>query len=448
MKRHIATAQRHVGRCMETQLALPSVVLLIFMFVFATAALADGPLPWQNTGSGNWGGVRKDLADHGVTFMAIEEVAIQYNTTGGIDTGVKLHNRFVGELNFQLEPLLGLRGSELMVSGASNLGGNINNDVGSIIGPTTIYRTNAFRLFELYWGQYFIDKQVFLKIGRQDVGDNFGSSPLLLDYMSAGYNSNLGAVFINQPVTTFTYPIATWGARVLIAPEDEDYNLKLAAYNGWPRTLDDADKHGAYFSLNLDESTFLLGEFEYMVNQDPGDQGLLGRYMITFMYDTGSFERLDQPGKEKEGNFGLYLLFDQMIFRESVPDHPPDNSANWKVGWHRKRLPTDQGLYIWGGVNTNPDKDINLVPWWVSGGIHYKGLIPGRPADRTGIGAYHGFSSSKTDLDDETQIEAFHRFQFTPWLVAGPHIQYYVNPGGSKDNDNALVLGLRLSAEF
>jgi porin len=114
----------------------------------------------------------------------------------------------------------------------------------------------------------------------------------------------------------------------------------------------------------------------------------------------------------------------------------------------KKSHPTGQGLYAWGVFVANPDDDINLVPYWVSAGLTYKGLIPSREADRLEIGFYHGFFSSDSGLDDETQIEVSYRAQFTSWLGIGPDIQYIVNPGGSPDAGNAFVLGLNLTAFF
>ena len=456
MQRYISAAQRHVGCCKETRLSLLTVILLTAYVIFATAAMADpspkaagGPLPWQDTGSGDWGGARADLADRGITFTVQEDLHMQYNTTGGIDTGGAIENRLVPELNVQLEPLLGLwKGSEFQVSGAWNWGQDINDDVGAIIGPSTIFRDTAVRLYELYLGQYFIDEQVHLKAGRLGLGPfEYGYSTLTYDYMSAGYNSSPGAFFLNQPVTTYAFPIATWGARVVIAPKDEDYNVRMGVYNGWPRDLARDVANGVDFSLNLDKSTFLISEFAYQLNQDPEDQGRPGNYKIGVMYDTGPFERFDQPGEEKDGNFGFYVMGDQMLYREPVPVLPPDHPANWKVGFKQSH-PTTQGLYAWANFVANPDDDINIAPYWVSGGLTYKGLFPGREADRLGIGFYHAFLSSDSGLDDETQIEAFYRYQFKPWLGIGPDIQYFVNPGGSPGSDNALVLGLNLSAFF
>ena len=455
MQPFISTTQRYVGFCKEIRRALLTVLLSGVCVIYAAAAVADpspeaagGPLPWEHVGLGKFdpGGVRAKLADHGVTFMMLYDFHAQYNATGGIDTGWGWESRLVPEINVQLEPLLGLKGTEFFVSGAWNVGEDINEKVGALLTPDTAFRETAVRLYELYVGQYLIDKQVHIKVGRLGLGVfEYCYSSLMFDFISAGYKSNPGGIFVNQPVTSYAFPIATWGARMVIAPEDEDFSLRMGVYNGWPRDLADADKNGVDFSLGLDKSTFLIGEFAYRLNQDPEDQGWPGNYKIGVMYDTYSFERFDQLGEETRGNFGFYVIGDQMLWRESVQDHPPDHPANWKVGFKQSH-PTTQGLYGWANFIMNPDEEINLAPYWVSAGLTYKGLFPGREADRLGIGFYHAFMSSDTRLDDETNIAAFYRYQFTPWLSFGPDIQYIINPVLSGGGDNALMLGLNLSA--
>lgn len=435
---------------MGSKRAILSALLSFLIVVFATSAIADpspkdvgGPLPWQNTGSGNWGGARSYLAEHGFTFLLQNDTYGQYNAVGGRRTGWGWENRLTIELNLQFEPLVGLKGSELQVSGAWNIGNSINDEVGSIIEPATIYRENAVRLYELYWGQYFIDKQVHFKIGRLGLGPfEYCYSVFMLDFMSAGYSSSPGGIFLDQPVTTFAFPIATWGARIAIVPKSQDFMVKMGVYNGWPRDLARGDANGVDFSINLNKSVFLIGEFAYQLNQDEEDSGLPGNYKIGFMYDTGPFTRFDRSGEEKRGNFGLYVIADQMFYRESSMEYDEGHPANWKVGY-RKSHPTDQGLYGWLSFIVNPDDSINIAPYWLSAGLTYKGLIPTREADRLGVGFYHAFFSPDIGLSDETQIELFYRCQITSWLGIGPDFQYFINPAGAS-NDKAFVLGLNL----
>jgi len=418
----------------QTQLALPSMLLMAWMCIFTTPATAQ-------TGNDSKAKRGTTLAERGITFVGLGELIGQYNTTGGIETGGALNFRIVGEANFKLEPLAGLKGSEIMISGALNYGEDINDKVGAIISLDQ-FRGDELRLYELYWSQFWADEQVNLKFGRLGMGPfEWGHTAYNNDFLSNAYQAASGGFYVNQPVVQFSWPIATWGARVLIEPKDEDYSVRLGVYNGWPRDLG-ADDNGIDFSFNLEESTFLIGEFNWKLNQDPEDQGLPGNYKIGFMQDTGPFDRFDDPGATKRGNSGYYIIVDQMVRREKVPgDLPDDHPANWKVGFHPSHpQPTDQGLYVWGGFIANPDKAINIAPYWVTGGLSYKGLFPGRDADRTGIGSYYAFFSSDTPLDYEFHTELYHHLQFTPKVNLSLDIQYIVNPGGL-GTPNALVVG-------
>ena len=48
----------------------------------------------------------------------------------------------------------------------------------------------------------------------------------------------------------------------------------------------------------------------------------------------------------------------------------------------------------------------------------------------------------------ETAIELNYAAQVTPWLLVQPLFQYYVNPGGTGNHENAIVLGARTKVIF
>ena len=416
------------------------ILALTFVCVFVTPAMADGPLPWKGSGSGDWNGQRTHVDDDfGLTFLWLQDVHAQQNVRGGISKGGAVEFRSVLEVNYQFEPLTPLKGSEIQVSAAWNVGGNVNNFVGALLGPTTTYRDSAIRLYELYWGQFFADKQVHFKIGRLGLGPfGFGYSALMYSFMSPGYNANPGGFYLNQPVTTFEYPVATWGARIKVEPKKQDFQIWLGVYNGWPRNLADGDKRGVDFTLNLKKSTFVLGEFWYKLNEDPEDQGLPGNYKIGGMYDSGPFTRLDNSQTQRR-NPGWYVTGDQMLFRERPPATPTD-PAKLKGGWKMSQ-PTDQGLYGFANFVMNPKKAINIAPYWVSAGVLYKGAIPHRDADQIMFGFYYASLSPESALDFEFQFEWYYALQLTPWFYMAPDIQYFKKPGGGQVKD-ALVMSI------
>lgn len=416
-----------------------SFLALAFVCVLATPAMAD-PIPWEGSGAGDFNGQRTRADDEfGITFWWLQDIHAQQNVQGGISKGGAAFSRSMLALNYQFEPLTPLKGTEFQVSAAWNVGGQINDHVGALLSPTTIFRPNAIRLYELYLGQSFADGQVKFIIGRVPVSDmTAGTTPLLLDFMSPGYDSNPGAFFLNQPVAAYLYPVATWGARIKFVPKKQDFEIYFGAYNG-TRGLDAADKRGVDFSLNLKESVYLMGEFAYKLNQDPEDPGLPGNYKIGALYDSFAFTRLDNSTQTENGNPGWYLVVDQMLFRERPPAAPTD-SAKSKSG-ERKTFPPDQGLYGFANFVMHPKKSINISPYWVSAGLVYKGPIPHRDADHVDFAFYYASLSPDSALSFEFQFEFIYRFQLTPWFMIGPDLQYFKNPGGGQVKD-AVVVGI------
>ena len=99
--------------------------------------------------------------------------------------------------------------------------------------------------------------------------------------------------------------------------------------------------------------------------------------------------------------------------------------------------------------NRNP---YNLV---MSGGLGARGIIPGRPLDRMGIGVYAMFASDDFQdaslilnelLDDELGFEAYYNFAVTPWLQVSADVQWVDQ--GISTSDDAWVVGSRLTLRF
>lgn len=420
--------------------AIFSILLFTLACGFPAAAVADGPLPWKESGSGDWNGQRTHLdEDIGLTFWWLQDITAQQNVSGGISRGGAAESRSMLEVNYQFEPLTPLKGSEIQVSAGWNVGTNVQDFTGSLLSSTGIWRPNNIRLYELYWGQFFADKQVHFKIGR------LGLCPFEAAYtalfatgdISNGYYCNPGGLYLNQPVASWVYPIATWGFRMKIEPKNQDFQFWVGVYNGWPRDL--PETRGVDFTLNLIKSTYVQGEFWYKLNQDPEDEGLPGNYKIGAVYDSAQFERFDDPAQTERGNPGWYLIFDQMLFQEKLPGTPQDPST-LKGGW-KKKGPSHQGLYLTASFVHHPKTAVSLAPYWVSAGLYYKGAIPHRDADMMSFAFYHGSLNPDTTLDYEFQLRFFYSLQFTPWLFMSPHVHYFKKPGGG-DTPHAVMLGM------
>jgi porin len=51
-------------------------------------------------------------------------------------------------------------------------------------------------------------------------------------------------------------------------------------------------------------------------------------------------------------------------------------------------------------------------------------------------------------VGSEMVLETTYQAQITKWLSIQPNVQFIINPGGTQDLDNALVVGGRVSIIF
>lgn len=90
---------------------------------------------------------------------------------------------------------------------------------------------------------------------------------------------------------------------------------------------------------------------------------------------------------------------------------------------------------------------------YLSGGVGGRGVIPGRPYDRFGVGVYWLKESNDLKdqpgipLRDEDGIEGFYNFAVTPRMQLSFDAQWIVNPP-KQSSDAAVVLGTRLNIRF
>lgn len=185
-------------------------------------------------------------------------------------------------------------------------------------------------------------------------------------------------------------------------------------------------------------------------------RGLAASYEAGFLYHTDGFADISDvtladlgsslaptEARNRGANYAIYLNVEQEVWREPGSE--------------------DQGLgafvhAVWMPPNRN-SLEISI-----EGGLYYHGAIAGRDHDALGLGiAYIRISDHVADAvkaanqqddtahsrpDFEATVELVYRYQAAPWLSIQPHAQYVIQPGGTKDRDNALILGVRTSIAF
>jgi len=379
--------------------------------------------------TGNWGGLRDELESAGVTLTATYTTDLLTNPVGGSTQGFRHAADMAVDLHVDLEKLWGLKGLRFDVSGSWRSGQNLSTkDIGNTFTVSQIFGGETVRLYALAleWPSLF-DNRLDIRVGRIGAGDDFLASPLYTAFVNFAFDGNPGSVPINIPSFS-AYPVATWGLRTKVTPV-ESWSVMAGLYYSDP-TLRRNSAHGVDFSIHSAAGVFVIGELGYLYDQGEDSPGLPGHYKIGAYVDSNSYQdfSLEDPA-DIHGNYGFYVLVDQMVYREDGPQHT-------------------QGLTPFATVTFAPSNR-NTFPWFFSAGLVYTGLIPGRDNDTAAFGlAFGKFSKYLKGQNYEMVLEWTYAMTLAPWLTLQPDVQYIIKPSGLSQIANALVLGMQIAINF
>jgi len=274
--------------------------------------------------------------------------------------------------------------------------------------------------------------------------------------VNAGINNYPAAMYYN--IFFPSYNIAAWAVRSTYEP-NQNWNFVAAMYNADPRVYE-PDNHGTYFSFAMNDGYLAIGQLTYSHDQEREDKGLPGSTTFGGYYQSSEFQDLGNPTKRLDGNYGFFLLFDQMIYKGDWPQYKgPHHMRAGSRTAERVKQPyvlhtvaaadRPEGLTAWAVAYLAPQDHINIMTYQLAGGVLYQGLPHQRDYDVTAFGVILGnFSDQLAGQNMETVLELNHRFQISEWLYFTPDIQFVINPNGRNDINNALVLGIEACVNF
>lgn len=408
--------------------------------------------------TGDWGGARSDLADHGVNFTFDFTAEAITNTSGGRRRGTAIDGLLVSAVDLNLEKLAGWKGGEFYINSLWFHGKSLSsNFTGDLLGVSNIDEYDTLRLYELWLQQKFLDDILSLKAGQLAADRDFASS----DYGSLFVNATFGmpaAIWLDSPAVT--YYIATTGVRLRADPIEQFY-VETGCYDGNPDPtagsgVDPSNLNSTGTRISLNNGAFIMFEAGYKLNQGAKATGLPGTYKLGGWMHTHTFaDEYDQTLNNNNsalaptdivlhrGDHGLYAMADQMVYQEA---------AN-----------SEQGLGLFARVAGSPP-NTNLISFYVDGGLNYIGLIPTREKDIFGIAfAYAAISPdirrANRDMNDigegpfaipdhESVLEVTYSAAITPWCTLQPDFQWVMHPGGSRQLADAIVVGIRTTISF
>ncbi len=420
--------------------------------------------------TGDWGGVRDEMARKGIVLDVDAYWTPQTITSGGRDSGGSNWGNATVALTVDTGKLGLWPGGFFKVQTISSFGNNLLKDSGTMIPanefwmlPTTKPDTG---IQELTYTQFF-SPQFGLQLGK--INSIAPTNQFHGDYRTGFLNTAL-----NLPLALAMVPLSAYGATALYLPS---HDITVAGMvldpNGtiMDDSLNNAFSDGvmALLSGDLKIKPFGLPGHQNVtlawsnkerpsLIQDPSN---IARSLLTARYPL-----LGNPGP------ALVEILEKQAPALLIPTQPMNmENETWAAVYSFEQ-------YLWQpegeskrGLGTHfsfglSDGKANPVKYSYSLGLVGKGIVPGRPYDEFGIGwALTEFSDNfvpymrdtfNLGLNRESAVEVYYNFAVTPWLSISPSYQY-ISPaldkvqdgnGNFKSLDNTQLLGVRIGVRF
>ncbi len=444
------------GRCAAVAFAAWGWVM-----VAAAGAATAQDLSTRTTLSGNWGGQRQSLIQHGVDLEAVWIGDVFADVDGGVRRRADYLGNFDLTLNVNLDALTGYPAGTIFIYGLGIVGDDPSRDVGDAQGVDGIAAPGAARLYEAWWQRSFLDDRLSLLAGLYDVSSEFDviDSAAVFINSSFGMGADFGMSGVNGP-SAFP-PTTSLGLRAraaLVGP----LVVQAAVLDGIPGDPD--GPHGTHVILRDGDGLLVVTEAavvwkESVTAAAAGPSSVerqrrrrVGRgrrvepralklafgawFYTTQLHDLVKVDAQGRPLTQR-GDPGYYVLADVDLYREG-------NSATQGIS-----------LFMRAGI---ADGDVQQFAGFAGGGLVYTGLIRERDDDQTGVGVVAaingggfkraGAAAGTPASEAEVALELTYRVVLTPWFSLQPDVQYVIDPGGTTRNGNALVLGLRSEITF
>ena len=375
----------------------------------------------RDTLTGDWWGLRGDLDSHGITPTVTLLQAASENFSGGIRTNrIDWRYRLDVSLTLDTNKLFGWKGGTGFVDFMAHGGQNPANDlVGELQAISAIDQNPATRLDQIWYRQNLLDGNLWFKLGRIDTTYDFDNIRDAQAFLNGSFGFS-PVIFVFP-----SYPFSAWGGEVSWQPVSA-LTLHGGLFDGnTENTVPDV----ASTNPNAVENPYgILALAEESLNWRITPHKLSGTLTLGQWYHSGSFQRYS--GSSVQGAQGFYAYLDQTLW---TFDHAKSQTAS-RIGSFVQ--------YAWA------NDQLTEIDQNISGGLRWRGPIPGRMDDNTGIAATWAHLSpyAQTPYSYELAIEGFYTAQITPWLSVQPDLQYIIHPGGIYNN--ALVATVQLAIQF
>jgi porin len=288
---------------------------------------------------------------------------------------------------------------------------------------------------------------VDVKLGRMGVGEDFMSFSCY--FMNLSFCGSLPGNIVS---TWYNWPVSQWAARLKINVTPEWY-AQVGAYQINPAYIQTSD----VFKLNNPSGTIgALIPVEVGWTPKLFSAALPGAYRIGYWYDSSN-----QP------NVFLAANGQPLVLSPGVPALVENSESGWYLMAQQQvttvRGDAARGLTLFANF-VQADRNTATIDQLITIGLFYTGLFNARPQDDLGFAVGRTHVNNNVAQGQELQnanglgpvavqsseypVELYYSINVNKWLMLRPNIQYIYHPGGTSENANVVVLGLKASVKF
>jgi carbohydrate-selective porin OprB len=388
---------------------------------------------------GDWGGKRSALEEKGVSFDFFYIADLQANPSGGLQQTKAGWERIRGTIDINFDHLMQWQGLTFHATGLWQTGANLGAKIGTLANPSALVSAHATRLDSFWLEQFFMSNKLRVRAGQLAGMDFYGNQEYggswLMEPLGYAFGNLFGSVYESFD------PAGTPGAEVRFAPKRNFY-VESAVMAG-NRDPYKQDPTGFHFAIR-DTPDFLF-ETCYLINpsdsnipkaaDSAGGKSYPGIYRFGGIYNGGKFP--DSAGHESNGNYLIYGLASQALFRSEVG--------------------SNRGLDATFGFDWSPG-DVNRQNFQITAGARFNAPFARRNKDRIAFGLVYSKISDPyrqfgellgtAPLGSEKAIELNYAVQVTPYFLLQPTFQYYISPGANPALSNIPIFGFRTKVTF
>jgi porin len=434
--------------------ALRAALFLVASDAALAQEAAQGLLPVPDYGgdlwnrsrlSGDWGGVRTDLANKGVQVDVDWTQYVQGVVDGGLDRSTRYGGHLDYLINLDLMRMGLIPGGLIRFRAESRYGDSVNGISGQILPVNTTASfplTNrldedvAVAVTDLNYTQ-FLSEHLAVYFGKLDILDADAN-----EFASGrGKSQFMNANFIFNSTLALRAPYSTLGAGVLWLP------TKSITVNASIINTTDSSTDTGFDDFGDGQTASVETDFQYRLRDLPGGMNFGALYSFNQDFNQIGGRLILQPGQqlevEKEDDtWALYWSTWQYLFVEDPSDQPVDLANG---------APDRQGVGPFARFGV-ADPDTNPVEWSASIGIGGRGMIPFRDDDVFGVGYYYtSFQKTRVGglLGFKDEGQGFETF-YNMAIIPAAHLSFdlQLTDSALPHTDTAVILGGRLNLTF